>query len=571
VTTTRERRGVLLAIILAGYAMAVLDVSIVMAALARIQHVLGFSATGLSWVHNAYALTFGGLLLVGARAGDLLGRRRMFVAGIALFTAASLATGLAQSPAWMISARALQGVGAAILAPATLALLSTSFPEGHDRTHAMAAYGAVAGVATAAGLVLGGLFTDTLSWRVGFLINVPIGIAAILAAPRYVAEAPGPLRRHRRRHLDAGGEPAGLRHRALRERRLGRHHHGDLAAGGRRAARALRRQPVAGRAADHAPATVLQPRARRRLRGPLPLHRRPREPDLLHDPVPPRRQRLQPAPGRPRLPSADARRPRDRDRHPTADATLRERAPAHRRDRRHPDRHRLAEPRLRRHAVPHRHRTADGRLRHRASPRPQRPHDRRHGRSHPRRRRRRGRGGQRRPPPRRCRRPRHPRHRLRRRRLRGGRCRRAPRRPRLGRPHRRDRTPRARPRRRADHPPSPGRPSGGGDHGRPTRFTGAPCRSPRPPSTPRPGRATGSPARSSSTPSRLRQLRQSGHRARPRRAVLRRAGSGDGDGVTRSPGRRHARGSSTARGRRRSAAGARRPFARPARSHRPPR
>jgi MFS family permease len=183
-----ERRGLVLTIILAGYAMAVLDVSIVMAALPRIQHVLGFSATGLSWVHNAYALTFGGLLLVGARAGDLLGRRRMFVAGIALFTAASLATGLAQSPAWMISARALQGVGAAILAPATLALLSTNFPEGHERTHAMAAYGAVAGVATAAGLVLGGLFTDTLSWRVGFLINVPIGIAAMLLAPRYVAE-----------------------------------------------------------------------------------------------------------------------------------------------------------------------------------------------------------------------------------------------------------------------------------------------------------------------------------------------------------------------------------------------
>jgi EmrB/QacA subfamily drug resistance transporter len=186
--TGSNHRGVLLTIILAGYAMAVLDVSIVMAALPRIQHVLGFSATGLSWVHNAYALTFGGLLLVGARAGDLLGRRRMFIAGIALFTAASLATGLAQSPAWMISARAVQGVGAAILAPATLALLSTNFPEGHERTQAMAAYGAVAGVATAAGLVLGGLFTDTLSWRVGFFINVPIGLAAILLAPRYIAE-----------------------------------------------------------------------------------------------------------------------------------------------------------------------------------------------------------------------------------------------------------------------------------------------------------------------------------------------------------------------------------------------
>jgi EmrB/QacA subfamily drug resistance transporter len=186
--TASNHRRVLLTIILAGYAMAVLDVSIVMAALPRIQHVLGFSATGLSWVHNAYALTFGGLLLVGARAGDLLGRRRMFIVGISLFTAASLATGLAQSPAWMVSARAVQGIGAAILAPATLALLSTNFPEGHERTQAMAAYGAVAGVATAAGLVLGGLFTDTLSWRVGFFINVPIGLAAILLAPRFIAE-----------------------------------------------------------------------------------------------------------------------------------------------------------------------------------------------------------------------------------------------------------------------------------------------------------------------------------------------------------------------------------------------
>ena len=187
-SATRDHRATVLAIILAGYAMAVLDVSIVMVALPTIDHDLGFSATGLSWVHNAYALTFGGLLLVGARAGDLLGRRRMFVAGIALFSAASLATGLAPSPAWMIGARALQGVGAAVLAPATLALLSTSFPEGHERTQAMAAYGAVAGAATSAGLVLGGLFTEWLSWRVGFLVNVPIGIAAMVAAPRYLAE-----------------------------------------------------------------------------------------------------------------------------------------------------------------------------------------------------------------------------------------------------------------------------------------------------------------------------------------------------------------------------------------------
>jgi EmrB/QacA subfamily drug resistance transporter len=177
-----------LAIILAGYLLILIDVSILMAALPRIHHDLQFSATGLSWAQNAYTLAFGGLLLLGARAGDLLGRRRMFVAGIGLFTVASLAVGLAQSPAWMITARAVQGVGAAILAPSTLALLSTAFPEGRQRTRAMAAYGALAGIATSIGLIVGGVLTQTLSWRFGFFLNVPVGIAAILAAPRYLNE-----------------------------------------------------------------------------------------------------------------------------------------------------------------------------------------------------------------------------------------------------------------------------------------------------------------------------------------------------------------------------------------------
>jgi EmrB/QacA subfamily drug resistance transporter len=183
-----ERRGVVLAIILAGYLLVLIDVSILMAALPSIRADLGFTDTSLSWAQNAYTLTFGGLLLLGARAGDLLGRRRTFVLGIALFTAASLAVGMAQSPAWMIAARALQGIGAATLAPATLALLSTSFPEGQQRTRAMAAYGALAGIGTAAGLIVGGALTETLSWRFGFLINVPIGLAAIAAAPRYLDE-----------------------------------------------------------------------------------------------------------------------------------------------------------------------------------------------------------------------------------------------------------------------------------------------------------------------------------------------------------------------------------------------
>src|SRR3954467_13112858 len=136
--STSERRGAVLAVILVGYLLILIDVSILMAALPTIHADLGFSPTGLSWAQNAYTLTFGGLLLLGARAGDLLGRRRTFMLGIGLFTAASLAVGLAQSPAWMIAARAVQGIGAATLAPSTLALLSASFPEGPERTRAMA-------------------------------------------------------------------------------------------------------------------------------------------------------------------------------------------------------------------------------------------------------------------------------------------------------------------------------------------------------------------------------------------------------------------------------------------------
>ena len=177
-----------LALILTGYLLVLLDVSILMAALPRIHADLGFSATSLSWAQNAYTLTFGGLLLLGARIGDLAGRRRIFMVGIGLFTVASLAVGLAQSPAWMISARAAQGIGAALLAPSTLALLSTSFPEGPQRMRAMAAYGALAGIGTAVGLILGGALTETLSWRYGFFLNVPVGVAAIIAAPRLIEE-----------------------------------------------------------------------------------------------------------------------------------------------------------------------------------------------------------------------------------------------------------------------------------------------------------------------------------------------------------------------------------------------
>ncbi len=190
----------ILAVIIASYLMIILDTSIVISALPRIHHALGFSATGLSWVQNAYTLAFGGLLLLGARAGDILGRRRMFVLGIALFTVASLAAGLAQSSAWLLAARAAQGVGAAIAAPSTLALLTTSFSEGKERTRALSYYSAAAGGGASIGLVLGGLLTDSLSWRWGLFINVPIGIALIWLAPRILPET-----ERRQGHFDLRG------------------------------------------------------------------------------------------------------------------------------------------------------------------------------------------------------------------------------------------------------------------------------------------------------------------------------------------------------------------------------
>ncbi|MEA2320646.1 MAG: hypothetical protein QOD81_496 [Solirubrobacteraceae bacterium] len=184
----RPHPTLVLGVILATYLMIVLDASVVITALPSIGERLGFSAAGLSWVQSAYALTFGGLLLLGARMGDILGRRRTFIAGIALFTVASFLGGLAQTPAWLLAARALQGVGAAIAAPSTLALLTTSFREGPERTRALAAYSAVAGGGGSVGLVLGGMLTDWVSWRWGLWVNVPVGVALVWLAPRVLPE-----------------------------------------------------------------------------------------------------------------------------------------------------------------------------------------------------------------------------------------------------------------------------------------------------------------------------------------------------------------------------------------------
>jgi EmrB/QacA subfamily drug resistance transporter len=176
-------------VIAASQLMVVLDATIVNIALPQIQQALGFSTTSLSWVLNAYTLTFGGLLLLGGRAGDILGRRRMFITGILLFTLASFLGGLATSAGWLLAARALQGVGAAIAAPTALALITTNFSEGRERNRAFGVFAATAVAGGSIGLIAGGMLTSWLSWRWVLFVNVPIGILLALAAPLYITES----------------------------------------------------------------------------------------------------------------------------------------------------------------------------------------------------------------------------------------------------------------------------------------------------------------------------------------------------------------------------------------------
>jgi EmrB/QacA subfamily drug resistance transporter len=184
----RGHPRVVLAVILVAQLMVMLDMSIVNVALPQIQAGLGFTAAGLSWVLNAYTLAFGGLLLLGARAGDLLGRRRSFVAGVLLFAVASLLGGLAASPALLVAARTAQGIGGALIAPATLALLASMFPEGRERTRALGLYTAVSIGGASVGLVAGGMLTQWLSWRWVMFVNVPIGVALLVATAVFVDE-----------------------------------------------------------------------------------------------------------------------------------------------------------------------------------------------------------------------------------------------------------------------------------------------------------------------------------------------------------------------------------------------
>ncbi|NLU66042.1 MFS transporter [Streptomyces sp. HNM0574] len=187
-----------LALACAAQFMVVLDVSVVNVALPSIRAALGFDPAGLQWVVGAYALVFAGFLLPGGRLADLLGHRRTFLLGLALFTGASLVGGLAASPGTLTAMRALQGLGAAVLAPATLTILTAAHPEGPSRTRALAVWTAVSSAGGAAGNLIGGVLTDTLSWRWILLINVPVGALALLAAirllPTGAGDGPGPAR-----------------------------------------------------------------------------------------------------------------------------------------------------------------------------------------------------------------------------------------------------------------------------------------------------------------------------------------------------------------------------------------
>ena len=202
ISTKSDRRWSALALIVTAQFMVILDVAIVNVALPSIKSDLNFSQANLQWVISAYAIMFGGALLLGGRLADLLGRRRLFVAGLALFAASSLLCGLAWSEGSLIAFRAVQGLGGALLAPAALSLLMTRFAEGRERNLALGIYGAASGSGAAAGVLLGGVLTSYLSWSWIFLINVPVGVAAIALTPLLLQESRADLAH---RHFDLPG------------------------------------------------------------------------------------------------------------------------------------------------------------------------------------------------------------------------------------------------------------------------------------------------------------------------------------------------------------------------------
>ena len=192
--TGETNRWLVLVIVCLAQFMVILDATVVNVALPSIQRDLHFSAGDLQWVINSYTLVFGGFLLLGGRAGDLIGRRKVFLAGVAIFTFASLLNGLATSSTWLVAARALQGLGGALVSPAALSIITTTFAEGPDRTKALGVWSAIAAGGGAFGLLLGGVLTELLSWEWIFFVNVPIGIATAALALRYVPESRGTQR-----------------------------------------------------------------------------------------------------------------------------------------------------------------------------------------------------------------------------------------------------------------------------------------------------------------------------------------------------------------------------------------
>ena len=201
-TAVRPRKGMLLVLVCLAQLMVILDVSIVNVALPSIRDGLGFSTTGLQWVVNAYTLTFAGFLLLGGRAADLLGRRRVFLAGTALFALASLACAFADSRSLLIGARALQGIGGAVISPASLAIIATSFAEGRERSRALGVWGAMGGLGGSLGVLLGGILTQAFSWPAIFLVNVPIAIVVIVLSRGLIPEGRA---ESAARHFDATG------------------------------------------------------------------------------------------------------------------------------------------------------------------------------------------------------------------------------------------------------------------------------------------------------------------------------------------------------------------------------
>jgi EmrB/QacA subfamily drug resistance transporter len=199
---SERRKWLVLAVTVAAQFMVIVDVSVVNVALPAIKHDLGFSQDSLQWVITAYAILFGGTLLLGGRLADLLGRRRLFMAGVAVFTVGSLLSGLAWSAGALIATRGLQGLGGALLAPAALSIIATTFREGRDRNRALGVMGAASGSGGAVGVLLGGLLTSDLSWSWIFFVNLPVGVAVLAVSPWLLSESRAELTH---RHFDVAG------------------------------------------------------------------------------------------------------------------------------------------------------------------------------------------------------------------------------------------------------------------------------------------------------------------------------------------------------------------------------